>query len=47
MPTMTVEDNLLVGAIGGMPGGSRVQRDLRVRESAELLGLVPVLKDRA
>src|SRR5690606_1680041 len=47
MRSMTVEDNLLLGAIGGMPGASETNRRLRVQEMAELVGLERVLKETA
>jgi len=47
MRTMTVEDNILIGAIGGMRGGSRHERARRVRETAELVGLQHVLGETA
>ncbi|MFT3819303.1 MAG: ABC transporter ATP-binding protein [Rubrivivax sp.] len=47
MPSMSVADNLLIGAIGGMPGAGRAERGRRVRETAALLGLGPVLHETA
>jgi len=47
MPTMTVRDNILVGAIGGMRGSRHPQRMARVHEMAELLGLTGVLDEVA
>ncbi len=47
MRTMTVADNLLVGAIGGMPRATRAQRQARVGETAELLGLQATLAEPA
>ncbi|MBN3794953.1 ABC transporter ATP-binding protein [Burkholderia sp. Ac-20392] len=47
MRTMTVEDNILIGAIGGMRGTSHRARARRVRETAELVGLQQVLGDTA
>ena len=47
MPSMTVEDNILVGAIGGMPGGGRAQRSRRVQETADLIGIARYLPEVA
>ena len=47
MPTMTVEDNILVGAIGGMPGAGKVKRLQRVHETAELIGISRFLPELA
>jgi len=47
MRTMSVEDNILVGAIGGMPAATRAERARRVRETAELLGLQSFLAEVA
>ena len=47
MRTMTVEDNILIGAIGGMRGANRHARTQRVRETAELVGLQHVLGETA
>lgn len=41
MPSMTVHDNILLGALHGVSG--RAARRVRVRESAEMLGLTPYL----
>ena len=46
MRSMTVRDNLLVGAIGGLRG-RRAERRARVDETAELLGLTAHLDDVA
>ena len=40
MRSMSVEDNILVGALGGMPAATRAERARRVRETAELIGLL-------
>lgn len=42
---MTVYDNILIGTFTGIP--QRTQRDLRVRETAELMGLTDVLHEVA
>lgn len=47
MRSMSVEDNILIGAIGGLPGGRRKEREQRVRETAELVGLEHVLRETA
>ncbi|VTU25487.1 Sulfate/thiosulfate import ATP-binding protein CysA [Variovorax sp. PBS-H4] len=47
MPSMSVRDNLFVGAIGALPAASRAVRERRVRETAELLGLQSRLDERA
>jgi branched-chain amino acid transport system ATP-binding protein len=47
LPTLTVRDNILVGAIGALPGASRAQRGQRVAETAALLGLQQRLDDIA
>ncbi|TEA77232.1 ABC transporter ATP-binding protein [Allopusillimonas ginsengisoli] len=47
MRSMTVEDNILIGAIGGMPGATQTSRRLRVQEMAELVGLQQVLQETA
>jgi len=47
MRTMTVEDNILVGAIGGMPAASQEERLRRAHETAELLGLERFLNEQA
>ncbi|MFY2834654.1 ABC transporter ATP-binding protein [Achromobacter xylosoxidans] len=47
MRSMTVEDNILIGAIGGLPRGGAKERARRVRETAELVGLTPVLGEMA
>lgn len=47
MASMTVEDNILVGAIGGMPGGSKAQRLRRVHDTAELIGIARYLPELA
>lgn len=47
MRTMTVRDNILIGAIGALPRGSRTARLARVEETAELLGLAERLDDVA
>ena len=39
MRSMSVRDNLMVGAIGGLRGRGRAAREQRVAETAELLGL--------
>ncbi|MFC4278482.1 ABC transporter ATP-binding protein [Achromobacter aloeverae] len=43
MRSMSVADNILIGAIGGLPGGGRKDREQRVRETAALVGLERVL----
>lgn len=47
MHGMTVRDNILVGAIGAMPGASRAARLQRVEETAALLGLQSRLDEAA
>ena len=47
MKTMTVRDNILVGAIGALRGKRRSERDARVLETAEVLNLVSYLDDEA
>ncbi len=47
MRTMTVGDNILVGAIGALARGGRSARTARVRETAEMLGLLPYLDEVA
>jgi len=47
MRSMTVEENILIGAIGGMPKAGRKARDARVREMAELVGLQKALRETA
>lgn len=47
MRGMTVADNILIGAIGGMRGAGRKDRAKRVREMAELVGLAQVLQETA
>jgi len=39
MRSMTVHENILVGAMGALPHGRHAQRLARVQETAELLGL--------
>lgn len=47
MRSMTVRDNLLIGAIGGLRRGRRAERDARVDETAALLGLTAYLNEVA
>ncbi|WP_025597747.1 ABC transporter ATP-binding protein [Burkholderia sp. WSM2230] len=47
MRTMTVEDNILIGAIGGLRGSGKAERGRRVRETAELVGLTHLMKEVA
>lgn len=47
MRSMTVRDNILVGAIGALKGLRRGERGARVLETAEILGLLPYLNDVA
>ena len=47
MRTMSVEDNILVGAIGGMPRATRAVRLARVRETAGLMGLQGFMHEQA
>jgi branched-chain amino acid transport system ATP-binding protein len=47
MKSMTVEDNILVGAIGALPRASRAERLRRVHETAERIGLQPLLREVA
>jgi branched-chain amino acid transport system ATP-binding protein len=47
MRSMTVADNILIGAIGGLRGASRKDRMKRVGEMAELVGLDRVLHETA
>lgn len=48
MKSLTVRDNLLVGAMGGLRGqGGKAARDARIAETAELLGLSKVLDEIA
>ncbi|RYX89423.1 MAG: ABC transporter ATP-binding protein [Comamonadaceae bacterium] len=47
MRSMTVRDNILVGAIGALKGTRRVERSARVQETAEILGLLPYMDDVA
>lgn len=43
MRSMTVRDNILLGTIHRLSGASSAQRQQRVAESAEILGLIPYL----
>ena len=45
MKTMTVHDNILIGAIGAIPPAHTRQREGRVHEAAEMLGLTPFLNE--
>ena len=47
MRTMTVRDNILVGAIGALRGSGRKMRAARVHETAEMLGLLPYIDEVA
>ncbi|MBO9353951.1 ATP-binding cassette domain-containing protein [Bordetella petrii] len=47
MRSMTVLDNILIGAMGALPRGGQAQRLVRVRETAELLGLEDKLDEVA
>jgi branched-chain amino acid transport system ATP-binding protein len=39
MKTMSVEENVMVGAVGGMPGAGRAARLERVHETARVVGI--------
>lgn len=45
--SMSVADNILIGAIGGLPRAARAERMRRVGETADLLNLQPVLHEPA
>lgn len=47
LPSLSVADNILVGAIGAMPGAPRAARMARVEATAALLGLQDRLADTA
>jgi len=47
MKTMTVHDNIIIGAIDALKGSRRGQRARRVQETAEVLGLVGYLHEVA
>ncbi|MES2260320.1 MAG: ABC transporter ATP-binding protein [Pseudomonadota bacterium] len=47
MRSMSVRDNILVGAIGALPRAGRRERELRVDETADLLGLRPYMDETA
>jgi branched-chain amino acid transport system ATP-binding protein len=45
MRSMTVRDNILIGAIGALPKGSVEERNRRVMETAEMLRLLPFMDE--
>lgn len=47
MRTMTVRDNILVGAVGALRGAGRGEREARVQEAAAMLGLEAYLDEVA
>ncbi len=47
MRSMTVRDNILIGAIGALKGSRRNERPTRVNETAAILGLTPYLDEVA
>jgi branched-chain amino acid transport system ATP-binding protein len=47
MRTMSVRDNILIGAIGALPRAGRREREARVNETAEMLGLLPYMDEVA
>jgi branched-chain amino acid transport system ATP-binding protein len=47
MRSMTVRDNILIGAIGALPRAGRKERELRADETAAMLGLGPYLDEIA
>lgn len=47
MLSMTVRDNILIGAIGALKGARRKERQTRVNETAAILGLTPYLDEVA
>ena len=47
MRTMTVRDNILVGAVGALRGAGRGAREARVQEAAAMLGLEAYLDEVA
>lgn len=47
MRTMTVRDNILVGAVGALRGAARGEREARVQEAAAMLGLEAYLDEVA
>ena len=47
MKSLSVQDNILIGAIGALPAGQRKARQERVRESLQMLELEPYLNEIA
>lgn len=47
MPSMSVRDNILIGAIGALPRARGGTRELRVDETADMLGLRPYMDEIA
>jgi branched-chain amino acid transport system ATP-binding protein len=47
MRSMTVRDNILIGAIGALPRAGRREREVRVDDTAEMLGLRPYMDECA
>ena len=47
MRSMTVRDNILIGAIGTLKGARRSERASRVQETADVLKLLPYMDDIA
>lgn len=47
MRSMSVRDNILIGAIGALPRAGRKERAARVDETAAMLGLAPYMDDIA
>lgn len=47
MRTMSVRDNILIGAIGALPRAGRKEREARVDETAAMLGLLPYMNEIA
>lgn len=47
MRSMSVRDNILIGAIGALPRAGRKERELRAEETADMLGLRPYMDETA
>lgn len=47
MPSMTVRENIMIGAIGSLRGSARSQRVGRTEHAAATLGLAPFLDERS
>jgi branched-chain amino acid transport system ATP-binding protein len=47
MRSMNVRDNILIGAIGALPRAGRKEREVRVDETAAMLGLLPYMNEIA